>query len=182
MKKFRVIISGVFVGIILIVVMALSLFACSPARNSQASTASEESALMSRMIDNKLYKVDFVRAYPVSAPSFPLTGEYYVSIVGERVESFLPYFGRAFSVAYGGGSGLHFDAVIANYRVTTDRKGKRQIYFEASNEGETFMFLLSINPSGGAYLNDSSPERQSIAFSGAIDLDAEFEAVRLNTP
>ncbi len=73
--------------------LALAGAGCSASRSAVMSEADIITARqIGEMLDEHLYKFDFDRAYPMSAPSFPLSSPYYVSVIGDRVESFLPYF------------------------------------------------------------------------------------------
>ena len=180
MKKLLLMAAGVVVGVALIVTMAVSMFACSATRPAVVTEADTvKSAQVAEMLQNRLYKVDFDRAFPMSAPSFALNYPYYVSIIGERVESFLPYFGRAYNIPYGGGEGLRFAAPVTDYATETGRKGQYEISFNARTDEDNYNFMLEVYPTGEAYLTVTSIQRQTISFSGTVDLDPEFEAVRV---
>jgi hypothetical protein len=84
--------------------LALAVAGCSPAKSALMSEADAvTNRQIDKMLSERLYKVDFDRASPVAAPPFFLTYPYYISVIDDRVESFLPYFGRAYNVPYGGG-------------------------------------------------------------------------------
>lgn len=134
---------------------------------------------VSVMLGEKVYKMDFNRAYPTSAPPFSLNYPYFVSVIRDRVESFLPYFGRAYSIPYGGGEGLHFDAPISNYKVVTGKKDKKIVTFDARTAEDNYQFRIEIYPTGETNLSVGASQRQSMSFSGHIDLDAEFELMRI---
>ncbi len=133
-----------------------------------------------KMLTARLYKVDFQRAYPMLAPSFPLDYPYYISVIGDRVESFLPYMGRAYSTPYGGGEGLRFAAPVSNYRESFKKNGKREIEFTAITGEDKYEFSLTVFPLGQCDLSITPLRKQSISFSGRVDLDPEFEAVRMS--
>ncbi len=182
MKKFFLILAGVTIGIALIVVMGVSMFACSSTRATSSPPSPADAAKtehIALMLENKLYKVDFTRASPISGPSFTLNYPYYVSVIGDRVESFLPYFGRAYMVPYGGGEGLRFTAPTRNYKMEIDKRGRYQISFEAQTSEDNYTFELEIYPTGESRLAIYAMKKQRISFSGDIDMDPEFEAVRL---
>ncbi len=180
MKKLLLMAAGVVIGVALIVTMTVSMFACSATRSAAMTEADAvKSARVVEMLQNKLYKVDFDRAFPMSAPSFALNYSYFVSVIGERVESFLPYFGRAYNIPYGGGEGLRFVAPVTDYKTETGRKGQYEISFNARTDEDEYTFNLEVYPTGEAYLTISSIQRQTISFSGSVDLDPEFEAVRV---
>ncbi len=159
---------------------ALALTAgCSASRSVVMSDADRVTASqVDEMLTGRLYKVDFSRAYPMSAPSFPLNAPYFISVIDDRVESFLPYFGRAYSVAYGGGEGLRFAAPITDYTDVVKRNGRREIKFTATTDEDRYDFTLTVFPTGESDLSVTAFRKQSISFTGQVDLDPEFEAVR----
>lgn len=132
------------------------------------------------MLARRMYKVDFTRAYPMSAPSFTLNYPYFISVIDNRVESFLPYFGRAYTATYGGGEGLRFAAPITDYTDEMKRNGSRQIEFTATTDEDRYKFTLTIFPRGDADLLVSAGRKQSISFAGRVDMEPEFEAVRVD--
>jgi hypothetical protein len=161
-------------------ILALAVVGCSATRTARPSEADTAKARqVSKMLDEHLYKADFNRAHPMSAPSFPLTSPYFVSVIGERVESFLPYFGRAYNVPYGGGEGLRFAAPISDYAEKVTKRGVREITFRAKTQEDVYDFRLSVTPQGECNLSIAPGQKQQISFSGHIDLAPEFEVVRV---
>ncbi len=160
--------------------LALAGAGCSASRSAVMSEADIITARqIGEMLDEHLYKFDFDRAYPMSAPSFPLSSPYYVSVIGDRVESFLPYFGRAYNVRYGGGEGLRFAAPISEYNDRTTRRGAREITFKAHTDEDFYEFVLTVYPLGECNLSIIPGQKQQISFSGQIDMEPEFEVVRV---
>lgn len=183
MKKLFSILAGVAIGVALIVTMAVSMFACSSARVASGSSDPVDgikSDQVDQMLENKLYKVDFTWADPASARSFALNpGDYFISVIGDRVESLLPYLGRVYSIPYGGGEGLHFEAPITNYQMKRGRGGRYEISFEAHTTEDDYSFELEIFPTGESNLTVNSMRLQTISFTGTMDFEPDFEAVRV---
>lgn len=165
-----------------VLTLVMATAGCSASRSATMSAADEITAgQVTRMLDERLYKVNFTRAYPTSAPSFTLNYFYYISVIGDRVESFLPYFGQAYSPVYGssGEEGLRFEAPISEYAERVKKGGKREITFKARTTQETYNFTLTVFPLGESNLTVMPSRKQSISFSGEMDLEPEFEAVRV---
>ncbi len=172
---------------IIIALAGMTATACSTTQSSTKSTAKTASTsaadaqnqqLVQQMLDKKMYKVDFDRAYPTSGPSFALTSPYFVSVTGDRVESYLPYFGRAYSIPYGGGEGLRFEAPITDYTAQTGKKGQQVISFNARTSEDDYTFNYEIYNTGEAYLNINAVNKQGMSFSGNVDLEPDFKAVK----
>ena len=79
-----------------------------------------------QLIVSEDYKIDVNTAMPMRGRSIPLTSQYSLQIRNDSVFSYLPYYGRAYSVPYGGGSGLIFNAPLKEYTMDMDKKGKRR--------------------------------------------------------
>ncbi len=164
----------------MVCILALVVTGCTVSKSVVVSDADRVTAgQIEKMVAERLFKVDFTRAYPMSAPSFPLNYPYYISVIGDRVESFLPYFGRAYTAVYGGGEGLRFEAPISDYTETLKKNGRREIDFTAVTDEDRYEFSLTIFPLGECDLSISAFRKQSISFSGQIDLDPEFKAVKV---
>ena len=64
---------------------------------------------------------------PIRGRNITLSTPYPLEIRNDSVFSYLPYYGRAYSVPYGGGSGLIFNAPLKEYTMDLDNKGKAVI-------------------------------------------------------
>ena len=82
----------------------------------QAQNREERKELKEQTVKEKIesenYRIDINTAYPRRGRMIPLTSIYSVTIRNDSVFSQLPYFGRAYSIPYGGGQGLMFNAPI----------------------------------------------------------------------
>jgi hypothetical protein len=148
-----------------------------PAVMNEADRLTAEQVV--RMIDERMFIVDVERAYPTSASVINLNYPYHLSVIGDRIESFLPYFGRVWTLPYNGGEGLRFAAPISEYRVEERRDGGRVIEFKAVTREDSYDFTVTVFPLGESNIVVSAARKQSISFSGRIDLEPEFEAVRV---
>ena len=59
---------------------------------------------------------------PMKGGSKHLTSDYSLEIRNDSVYSYLPYFGVAYNVPYGGGKGLNFSAPLSEYTSTYSKK------------------------------------------------------------
>lgn len=162
-------------AILISMAWALALLTgCSTSRPAVMNDADRATATqVDNMLTRRLYKVDFTMAYPVSSQPLPLTSPYFISVSGDKVESYLPYFGRAYSAEYGGGEGLRFDAPITGYTDAVKRNGQREIEFTAITDEDSYEFSLTISPLGGSNLTVTAVRKQAISFSGQVDMNYE---------
>ena len=74
-------------------------------------------------VDAKTYKINVDRVMPMKGGSKHLTSDYSLEIRNDSVYSYLPYFGVAYNVPYGGGKGLNFSAPLSEYTSAYNKKG-----------------------------------------------------------
>ena len=97
----------------------------------QAQNREERKELKEQTVKEKIesenYRIDINTAYPRRGRMIPLTSIYSVTIRNDSVFSQLPYFGRAYSIPYGGGQGLMFNAPIDQYTMAMGKRGAAKI-------------------------------------------------------
>ena len=98
-----------------------------------------------------------------------LTSDYSLEIRNDSVYSYLPYFGVAYNVPYGGGKGLN-SAPLSEYTSTYSKKGNAKITLKVRNEEDNYLYNITIYPNGSSNIQVTPTNRQSISFSGEIDL------------
>lgn len=132
-------------------------------------------AAVKEQVESRNYKIDVNRAIPMGAPSIALTYSYNLKIKNDSVYSYLPYYGRAYSIPYGGGKGLNFDAPLKNYEMKKDRKGIMTIRFDTQNSEDHFKFIINIYENGSANIDVNMQNRQSISFYGDVNTEKKTD-------
>ena len=149
-------------GLILIITVS----GCSLTKGlTKEEKAANETKLL-EAIENRMFIVEVDRAIPMSGDSRMLTSPYSLEINGEKVKSYLPYFGRAYSVPYGGGEGLIFDADITDYKSSVEKKGTTVVEFKTKSKEDQPVYCVHISSSGAASIDVTSINRQPISFHG----------------
>jgi len=92
---------------------------------------------------------------------------YFLKFNTEKTTSDLPFFGRAFNVAYGGDGGIKFEGVPENIKI---EKKKKSYLLKATVKGKDDVYNLtfSIFLNGGATLFVNSNNKASISYDGEI--------------
>lgn len=112
----------------LILLSLICMLAIQPA---SAQSRSERRARIERevkkAVDSKQYKINVNHMLPMKGSSRSLTSNYSVEIRNDSVFSYLPYFGEAYNIPYGGGKGLIFNAPISQYQTKHLKKGKYKL-------------------------------------------------------
>ena len=98
---------------------------------------------------------------------------YSLEIRNDSVISYLPYYGRAYSIPYGGGNGLNFKAPLKEYNMKLDKKGNSVITFTARNPEDKFDFRVKVYSNGSTSIDVNMQNRQSISFQGELDVKEE---------
>ncbi len=147
-------------------ILSIFLMGCSSSKGLTKEEKAVKETALRKAVENREFVVDVERMLPMSGRSRALTSSYSLQIDGDRVKSYLPYVGRAYSVPYGGGDGLNFESTITDYKSSFDNKGKAVIEFQAKTPEDRYSFRLEIFPNGSASVNVTSVNRQGISFQG----------------
>lgn len=119
-------------------------------------------------IDSGRYRIQVNRALPFQGGAVNLTTLYALELRGDSVISYLPYFGRAYSLPYGGGEGMNFETVVSDYHVSYDKKKAARIQFKTRTKEEQYTFRLRIFPGGSATIDVTPVNKQSIRYQGDL--------------
>ena len=123
-----------------------------------------------KLVTSGKYKINVNRALPARGRSVTLTSPYSVEIRNDSVISYLPYYGRAYSIPYGGGEGLNFKAPLTDYKLEWDKKETAKIKFSARSEEDRFDFSIDVFSNGSSSIFVNMQNRQSISFQGELDM------------
>jgi hypothetical protein len=137
------------------------------AQERQTEKAAEAAKIRQTLLSGK-YKIDIKRAVPFAERTIDLTPSYSIAVRNDSLFSDLPYYGRAYSIPYGGGKGLTFNAPLSHYKVKTTKKGRTDISFKCRTEEDTYDFTLRVYDNGNSSVDVSMLNRQPIGFHGEI--------------
>ncbi len=134
-------------------------------RNIREKEKAEE---ITKLIDQRNLRFVAQFAHPMAGGSIHLTSEYTLDVAGDSISAWLPFFGRAYSVEYGGrDGGIKFNEKAVSTEWKSEKKGTRAI-MEVKAPRDNYRLNLQITAAGYATLDISSNNRQSIRFSGII--------------
>ena len=146
-----------------ILMLLLALLVGLPTLSAQSKKEKKEQKkeAVKELIVSENYKIDVNTAMPMRGRSIPLTSLYSLEIRNDSVISYLPYYGRAYSIPYGGGNGLNFKAPLKEYNMKLDKKGNK------------FDFRVKVYSNGSTSIDVNMQNRQSISFQGELDVKEE---------
>ena len=132
--------------------------------------AKEREANVRKALDADRYTVDINYMIPAKGPGRALTTDYSIAVRNDSLLSYLPYAGRAYNIPYGGGKALNFSAPIESCE-KTEKKGETEITIRTRNEEDSYVYRLTVYKDGNASLHVQPTQRESISFSGEMELE-----------
>ncbi len=162
-------------NIIILFLSIIMLASCGSSSSMGNLTRKERKQLREMKVRQALsdhrYTIQVSTAHPLGYPAINLSTPYTLEVRGDSIISYLPYFGTAYSVPYGGGKGLNFSAVIKNYEEVLLKHGEHAINIEVQNEEDFYLYQLSVFENGSSTINVRSRQRTEIAFNGYMDIE-----------
>ncbi len=159
--------------IILITIVAV-FWGLTSCVTTQTATQKQETA---NEVRQKVSDLEFTftanYAFPTSLRSVNLAPYYDVKVSPDTVECYLPYFGRAYVAPIDPmDGGIKFTSTTFDYEVTeSKKKGNWLIDIRVKDRGNDITLFFDIWDNATARLTVSDSRRQSISFTGDIELD-----------
>ncbi len=128
-----------------------------------------------QLIENGNFIFEADRAFPQGGASIDLTTNYGFLKVNEDSTAVgdLPFFGRAFSVDYGGSGGIDFSGQMQELEYSPDKEKMRISYSFKVKDDDYYQILFDISYNGDASLSVISQNRSAISYHGYISLPEE---------
>ena len=122
------------------------------------------------LINSKTFRFVADKALPQGWKSVDLTTNFnFLNFDPELIESYMPFFGRAYSADFGGEGGIKFKSKPSEYTIVKAKNGKGyEIDVTVSNIRDTYILALFVSPEGNASLNINSNQKSSISYMGEI--------------
>ncbi len=121
------------------------------------------------LVSGQAWQFDAAQMIPSKGRSRILTTAYNVTLKDGKVDSYLPFFGVAYSASYGGSdSPMVFEAPVEEYSLADGKKGGYIIKFKAKNKNDLLDFTFIISSNGSTSLGVSSTNRQHISYYGDL--------------
>ena len=156
----------------------VTLSGCATAEE-RAARAAEQALKVKTALTQRRYKIDVNRMYPMNGNSRNVSYGYSVEVRNDTLISYLPYFGRAYNVPYGGGKGLNFSERIGSYHETQQSNGARLINIELKNDEDIYP-RTSINTPSRSSTTATPPSTSSPASAIPSPTPAKWSSGNLN--
>jgi hypothetical protein len=163
MKKYK--------GILAITFAATILVACNTLTTAERAERDAKTAMaVEAALNERHYTVEIEWMYPISGRARYVLSDFMLEVRGDTLLSYLPYFGRAYDVPYGGGKGMNFVAPITHYQSAKSSNGTTEISMMVDNDEDILQYRLKIFNSGKTNIDVESQKRETISYSGTMVL------------
>ena len=162
---------------IIALVLGIILQGCgvlSESREDRAVRLEREAQMVSEGVETGNFKVNIDRMIPHRG-SARHVDNYSVKVKDGHIVSYLPYFGRAWDLPYGGGHGLNFEADIQESDVFREPDGSYTVRLLIKTDEDTHVYTFQIYRNGSTSLLVQSKNREPINFTGDFSFVTEEE-------
>jgi hypothetical protein len=158
--------------ILFMMAMSLAVCACSTLTSAERAEREAKTAqAVEKALAERHYRVEVSMVNPRRGRAVNVSSDFSLEVKGDTLVSYLPYFGWAYNVPYGGGKGLNFTAPISEYHTAKGRNGATLITMKAANEEDFYSFRLEVFSNGSTFINLTARERESISYSGQMEVE-----------
>lgn len=143
---------------------------CAQEKKSKKERQQEHAKAVQQMVESQNYKFVAQYALPLVGKSISLTPDYNVLVSNDTINSYLPYYGRAYvAPSNPAEGGIKFISTHFDYSLAPAKKGGWTANMTMEDTKEGIRMILSITTTGFATLSVSDNTRQSISFNGYIE-------------
>lgn len=153
--------------------VAMLLVSCGTPRTAEEKVVLRQRTAqqVEQALNDRHYTITVDYMQPAVGPSRRLDFGYSLTVKGDTLHSYLPYFGRAYNIPYGGGKGLNFVAQIVGYTEREVKRGLKEIVIDTDNKEDQLQYVLSVFDNGSASIMVYARQRDRIGFTGNMELD-----------
>lgn len=156
--------------LISLIIAVLTLASCATAdKVARDERRREKAGMVAESIESGRYRVGIRTAYPIRGAAVQVTGDYGLEVSGDSVTVYLPYFGRGYTLPYGGGKGLNFKALTTEYDVRKMKRGRTRVEFSTRNDEDTYRFTVDVFDNGQVSIYVQPQQRSRISYSGELE-------------
>ena len=158
---------------IILVLLSICLLTGCAGSNNLGQLSRKERKLQKQMhirqeLADRHYTISVRSAHPLGRPTIMLSTPYSLEVRGDSLISYLPYFGTAYNVPYGGGKALNFTGIINEYEDVEVKPGEHHIGIGIRNEEDSYIYNLVVFESGSSSIYVYMRQRSEISFNGEV--------------
>lgn len=155
-------------------VAVVLMTACATTAETRERRAAEQQRIAQAVEDivaSGDFTVEMNYVNPQRMRSKMLTGEYGVTVKGDSIDSYLPFFGRVYRAEFGIQTGLRFEDKIAQRQVKRARKDYYEVDLVVKRHMEHLFYSFDIYDNGKVTLMVRSDNRDTMHFSGDLVIE-----------
>ena len=161
-------------NVVVMICLSLVVFSCSTLTSvERAEREARIERAVAKMLAEHRYAVNVNMMYPRNGRAQNVTSDYSLEVKGDSLVSYLPYYGRAYSVPFGGGKGLNFVTLIKSYHSEKGKNGNTRVEIEVDNTEDYIRYSLDVFPNGSTTIDVIARERDPISYSGQMEIDED---------
>jgi hypothetical protein len=126
-----------------------------------------DAATVKNIVESKNFIFKAQSVAPMAGRIIPLTSDYDVVVNSNKVVSYLPYFGRAYSAPINSEGGIKFTSTRFDYTQSM-KKDKWEVRIRPRDVTDVQDMYLTIFDNGRASLRVNNTNRQNISYDGYI--------------
>ena len=147
--------------------IALFMIGC---KAGDSLSKQEAISQITEKVEQQNYKFVPSTAIPASGKSVNLNYSYSLNISKDTIDSYLPYFGRAYVAPMSSDEGgIKFLCTDFEYTLTNGKKDMWVAVIKPQDNAKRYMLTLQIGNTGYATLTVQDTNRQTISFYGKIE-------------
>jgi hypothetical protein len=108
-------------------------------------------------------------AWPLQGTVVQLTAGYDMRVLQDSINTYLPYYGRAFTASCTGEGGVNFTSRKFDYKLKEKQKGGWELTIRPADAKDVVEMNYSVSANGYATLQIISNNRQAISYYGVIE-------------
>lgn len=144
--------------------LALAAFALNDAKAQETS----ETALKN-LLSTKTFVFKAQSAWPLQGTVVQLSPGFDMKVLTDSINTYLPYFGRAYQASYNANGGISFTSTKFEYKLKEKNKGGWELVIKPTDVKDINQLIYSVSTNGYATLQVTSNNRQAISFYGIIE-------------
>lgn len=148
---------------LLILLVGFAGFGSAVAQEANSST-------LKNILSSRSFIFKAQSAWPLQGTVVQLTNGYDMKVLQDSINTYLPYFGRAFNAGYGtNDGGFNFISKKFDYKLREKQKGGWEITIKPGDAKDIIEMNYSVSTNGYATLQVISSNRQAISYYGIIE-------------
>ena len=147
----------------------LSILAVGLSLTASAVAQETNEAALKSILSTKNFVFRAQSAWPLQGKVIQLTPGFDMRVMIDSINTYLPYYGRAYTAGYNQAGGISFTSSKFDYKLKEKQKGGWDLTIKPSDANDVTQLTYSISTNGFATLQVISNNRQAISFYGVIE-------------